>query len=277
MNKILFVIILVTSLINSSIDDYKNIHFKNIIEAYNEVTSIPGLSYIEPTKNTYFLGFFTHDVRRPFYYMPDDEVINDLISLINEINFQDETPMWWQGHDRLLGCYLVHENVYYETWSNGIVVALSTIAPYSSYAVAPELNGKIQFVLQNALNITPFEPESIKDIISARLDLKFIRSPRRYTQTITDITALSDIESMLSGAGRDGMSSCPFYEAFLTLTLADGENIFLALASDSCCQYMVNGMCFNYKPAELRGVLDSGGNEMLFKYFDKVPIDSRGE
>jgi len=242
---------------------------------YNENKPISGLSFDEPPSNTYIFGYFTHDGRHPFYYVPDDDAIGELIGLINEMDIHELTPMWWQGHDKLLGCFLVHDNKYYEVWSNGVVALLSSETSEGGYAVAPELNDKFQWVMQNTLGISPFEPETIKGIISARLDHQFLGDDHKYTQIVTDPAALSEIESMLSNAGRDGMSGCPFYEAFLTLALANGEEIFLALASDSCCEYMVNGMGFNYKPAELRGVLDSGGNEMLFKFFDEIPILAR--
>ena len=162
----------------------------------------------------------------------------------------------------------------WEAWSNGIVV--SRIAG-GVYAEAPELNERILVLMRDMLDITPFEPNTIQGVVAARLDVQFIHSSRKYTQTVTDTTSLASIEALLSDAGRSDMSACPFYEAFMTLSLANGEEIFLALASDSCCEYMVNGQGFNFKPSELRFLEDSGGNEILFQYFDQIPMASRGE
>jgi len=142
------------------------------------------------------------------------------------------------------------------------------------YAEAPELTEKILALVRDKLGITPFNPSAIQDIVSARLELQFLGDDKKYTQTITDAEVLTDIESMLSGA-ENYDSGCPFYEAYMTLTLANGEEVLLAVASDSCCTYFVNGQGFDYKPAHLRGKEDSGYNEMLFKYFNQIPIVNR--
>jgi hypothetical protein len=36
-------------------------------------------------------------------------------------------------------------------------------------------------------------------------------------------------------------------------------------------------LTFDYKPAHLRGALDSGWNIMMYKYFDMIPMESRGQ
>ena len=234
--------------------------------------TIPGLLYEQPSGGLYILGYFTEDSRHPFYYVPEDEVINDFTSLISDLNIQELTPGWREGLQPLLGCYLVYEDTWWEIWNSGIVV--SRVSGDGGYAEAPELTEKIVALVRDMLGITPFNPSAIRDIVSARLEFQFLGDDKKYTQTIMDAEALTDIESMLSGA-ESCDSGCPFYEAYMTLTLANGEEVLLAVASDSCCAYFVNGQGFDYKPAHLRGKEDSGYNEMLFKYFDQIPVENR--
>ena len=238
----------------------------------SEEPTIPGLLYEQPSGGLYILGNFTEDSLHPFYYVPEDEVISDLTSLITDLNIQELAPGWGEGLQPLLGCYLVCEDTWWEIWNNGIVV--SRMSADGGYAEAPELTEKILALVCDKLGITPFNPSAIQDIVSARLELQFLGDDKKYTQTITDVKVLTDIESMLSGA-ENYDSGCPFYEAYMTLTLANGEEVLLAVASDSCCTYFVNGQGFNYKPAHLRGKEDSGYNDMLFKYFDQIPVENR--
>ena len=207
--------------------------------------------------------------------MPDDDVVTELTVLLNEMDVMELTRFWWQGYQPLLGGYLVYDGIWWEIWSEGLIV--SRLATDGGYAVTPELNETIQTVMRDALGITLFEPVTIKDIVSAKLDVQFQGSVQNYSQTVTGVNALSNIEILLSDATRTEMGGCPFYEAYMTLKLASGEEIQLAMASDSCCQFMVDGQGFDYKPYDLRGVLDSGGNDILFQYFDLVPMTARGE
>ena len=62
-----------------------------------------------------------------------------------------------------------------------------------------------------------------------------------------------------------GGSGCSFYEAVLTVTLASGEEVRMALASDSCAVFLINGMYYDYQP--------KGDSGQLFGYFDRISID----
>ena len=51
----------------------------------------------------------------------------------------------------------------------------------------------------------------------------------------------------------------------LTVTLSSGEEIRMALASDSCEVFLINGMYYDYQP--------KGGSGQLFQYFDRIVVD----
>jgi hypothetical protein len=235
---------------------------------------IPGLTYEEPDSGLYILGYMTQDILHPFYYVPDDDVFREIDTLMSAIEIQELSPFWWEGTQPLRGCYLVHDGTLWEIWSDGYIV--SRMTQNGGYAKAPELNEKLLTLTRDVLGITQFKPDTIRGIVSAKLDVKFSGDDREYTQTLTDSSALADIEEILSGAVQKDVGACPFHEAFLTLKLASGEDVLLAMASDSCRQYMVNGLGFDYKSAAQHEKEDSGSNMVFYKYFDQIPMETRG-
>ena len=242
-------------------------------EKPTEVGAIPGLTYEQPTDGVYIRGYFTKDIIHPYYYVPDEKTVNEILNIINNLETTELTPKWWEGKqtEPMLGYDLVYGDMWYVIWSNGIVVAYGNENP--GYSVAPELTEKLQSIVRENLGIAPFDPGSIKNVAAARLDFQVLNGDLKYTQTVTEPAALAHIESAFSKAGNvNGLTACSFNEAYLTLTLAGGEEILLAIASDSCPMYVVNGQEFDYRPAELRGKEDGGWINILYKYFDQVPL-----
>lgn len=83
---------------------------------------------------------------------------------------------------------------------------------------------------------TVVAPEDIHDIVKA----EFIVSHKEntYTQTITDIEKLSQLEKAFEGAKHEGLSACPF-GGRLVLTRADGEVITVYCATDTCNAFIL--------------------------------------
>ena len=65
-------------------------------------STIPGLSYEEPENALYILGYYTMDSRHPYYYVPDNDIVNELTNLINDLDKLECTPGWWEGLHPLL-------------------------------------------------------------------------------------------------------------------------------------------------------------------------------
>ena len=68
--------------------------------------------------------------------------------------------------------------------------------------------------------------------------------------------------SIRTGYGTSLPPRWSFYEAVLTVTLASGEEVRMALASDSCAVFLINGMYYDYQP--------KGDSGQLFGYFDRI-------
>lgn len=148
------------------------------------------------------------------------------------------------------------------------------------YAVNNDLCEKILQIVARDLGIVPFNPKSVKNIKSAELTVAFGNNKEKeYKQTVTDSSALSTIEKLFSEAEVvHGGSGCPFTEGLMTLILEDGQQIKIAMATDSCCVYFVNGIYFDYKPAEVRKKEDTGVyNNIVFDYFNEIPVATRGK
>ena len=89
------------------------------------------------------------------------------------------------------------------------------------------------------------------------------------SQTITDEKKLSTLESWFSGAEKESGTGCPFYNAILTFTLGNGEQVSCMIAEDSCSVFKVNGEFYDYRPAEYRGW--GWTNEPFKELFDEIP------
>ena len=217
---------------------------------------------------------FTEDANYPKYYVPDEDVQMECMPLLMNMKTQKLTP-GWRKNQKWLGYSVVYNGKEWDVWSEGLLVSYDDGEFVG--ATAPEITQMIQKLVQEKLGITPFEPGDINGIISAKLDVQFYGKEKQYTQTVTDPQDLAAIEAMLSDVTSIDRSGCPFTEGYLTLTLKSGKTILLAMGTDSCTTYFVNGLTFDYRPADIRGKEDSGvSNSILFKYFNQIPMETRG-
>jgi len=105
--------------------------------------------------------------------------------------------------------------------------------------------------LTDAMEYEAVRPEDLRGIVTATLELD------GSTYVMTDPEPLSRIESLLTNATETyGMSSC-WYTSLLTLTLSDGSEKTISIATDSCGMYLSDGMCFRF----------ANGNEEFYSYF----------
>jgi hypothetical protein len=236
----------------------------------------------KPVEDKVCLGIFTTEQVYPeSYYMLEEEAQKQFIPLIDNLD-KTEKPDGLFKSRYYLGINIVYKGLEWQVLSDGSLYHFSSDENgYKEYyAVCKELCEKALQIAERDLGIVPFNPKMIKNIKSAELSVAFSNNKEKvYKQIITDNLALSTIEKLFSEAGViHGGAGCPFTEGIMTLTLEDGQQIKIAMATDSCCVYFVNGMYFDYKPSEIRGKEDSGiFNNIVFDYFDKIPVATRGK
>jgi beta-lactamase regulating signal transducer with metallopeptidase domain len=247
----------------------------------NEEKNTP-LLLNKPVEDKVCLGLFITEQAYPeSYYMLDEKAQKKLIPFINNLDKIEKPEGIFIGR-YYLGINIVYRGLVWQVLSDGSLYHFSSDENgYKEYyAVSKELCEEVLQIAEQNLGIVPLNPKMIKNIKSAELTVAFFNNKEKvYKQTITDSSALATIEKLLSEAEViHGGTGCPFTEGIMALMLEDGQQIKIAMATDSCCVYFANGMYFNYKPAEVRGKEDSGiFNNILFDYFDKIPITTRGE
>ena len=131
----------------------------------------------------------------------------------------------------------------------------------------PELCGYIQNMLEEDLGYQNYDVSNIKDIVSAKLEVNSIFTGWKfYSQTISDAGILQTFEEWFRNAEYIfGGAGCGNECACLELTLADGEVVKLSMATDSCPNFTINGVAYDYRPAP------DWDNSEFYKYFHEIP------
>ncbi len=236
-----------------------------------------------PVNEKVCLGIFPTQQIAEAYYIPKEEAQRELIRRI-EVLDKVAIPEGIYKERYSLGIHLAYQGLEWQILNDGSLYHYGFNEQSQEYTeYFAEDNVLCEMVLEIAereLAIVPFDQSMIKDVVKAELTVAFSNKKEKvYNQVITEEAALDTMEKLFSEAEViRGGSGCPFTEGIMTLTLADGSRIKLAMATDSCCVYFVNGIYFTYKPAEIRDTVDSGvNNNIIFDYFDEVPIATRGK
>ena len=106
-----------------------------------------------------------------------------------------------------------------------------------------------------------FDVSKLQDIRSAELIVNGRSSIVNDWYTLSELSALLTNVNPLDGE----VAGCPFTAA-LYLTLGNGEQVVLQLATDSCCVYRVNGQDYQYA-RHLGSEADHPENTVLFDLF----------
>ena len=127
--------------------------------------------------------------------------------------------------------------------------------------------GWIRKTPKDTVDNTWFRPEQLTIIESAQLTFD------GRTRTLTDANALGVLGAMLVNVeDRGGMvAGCPF-GAELTLQTETGKVVTLALATDSCCIYRVDGRDYAYA-RHLMTEEGSPDNMVLYRLFGMTEKD----
>jgi beta-lactamase regulating signal transducer with metallopeptidase domain len=153
---------------------------------------------------------------------------------------QVEKGVLWKDTETSLGIWVMYQDEWCQFMDSGALVIpgagrVEAGDAAALYALAEPIAKKH--------SIGVFRPDMINGVISAML--------KTSSDSVATISAetLSKLESLLSNAKEfRGGSACPF-DALLTLETTNGV-ITIALATDGCPIYMVNGVCFEYEASD---------------------------
>lgn len=125
-------------------------------------------------------------------------------------------------------------------------------------------SGWIQKTAEDTADTTWFRPSMLRGMTFAELSFPYTTGSTLYFDDAEDFAALE--EMLVHAQDMGGMiAGCPF-DAVLTVTLATGAEIELALATDSCCVYRVDGRDYAYAQ-NLWTAEGSADNSVLFSLF----------
>ncbi len=134
--------------------------------------------------------------------------------------------------------------------------------------VCVSLRGAAGWIRKNpndTANETWFRPEMLADFTFAELSFPYTTGSMIY---FDDEESRAALEAMLVNAEDMGgmVAGCPF-DAVMTIELADGREIQLQIATDSCCVYRVDGRDYKYAQHLITDPDSSVSNEVLFSLF----------
>lgn len=131
-------------------------------------------------------------------------------------------------------------------------------------------SGWIQKTADDKADETWFSPSMLNGMTFAELSFPYTTGSMLYFE---DAVYLSALEDMLTHTDAMGgmVAGCPF-DAVLTVTLASGAEIELALATDGCCIYRVDGRDYIYA-VNLTNNGSSVDDSVLFSLFGVTDQD----
>lgn len=206
-----------------------------------------------------------------YFYIPEGEDQKWLSEQVKALDLNwkpsGKNPLW-EGH-REAGWQIFYQDTVMTAFEDGYLYAYpdNEMGMRESFLEAPELCGYIQTMLAEKMNYQSYDISDIKDIVSARLDVNSISTGWKfYSQTITDKETLKKFEEWFRNAqyifgGADCGNEC----ACLELTLADGNAVRLSMATDSCSNFSINGVAYDYRP------VPDWDNSEFFKCFHEIP------
>ncbi len=211
-----------------------------------------------------------------YFYIPSGSAQSQLISLMERMK-----PDWQDDDDRSVvakkglketGYQLYYKGCAYMVFEGGYLYATEVDEErgvVESLVRNEALCGLVQQLLSEDLGYEPVDITQIRDIVSAKLDVCSIFTDQKfYSQTITDRKTLALFEDWFSNASYISFGAgCGNENACLELTLSDGNVIRLSMAIDSCSNFGVNGVYYDYRPKT------SWDNAEFYQCFDEIPFE----
>ncbi|MDE7202278.1 MAG: M56 family metallopeptidase [Lachnospiraceae bacterium] len=204
-----------------------------------------------------------------YYYIPTDQDQEWLLEQVQALDLEGEP--WdrrWEGHKEK-GWQIIYNDVEIRAFEGGYLYYTydDEKGMMECFIEAPKLCDYIQIMLMEKIGYQNYDVSDIKDIVSAKLDVKSaFTGGQFYSQTITDAETLQKFEEWFRNAEyMYGGTECGTQCACLELTLANGDVVKLSMATDSCPNFHIDGVAYDYRP------VSDWNNSEFYKCFNEIP------
>lgn len=204
-----------------------------------------------------------------YYYIPTDKDQEWLSAQVEALDLEGQPfGRRWEGHKEK-GWQMIYNDMEIRVFEEGYLYYTydDEKGMMECFIEAPKLCDHIQIMLTEKIGYQNYDVSDIKDIVSAKLDVKSaFTGGQFYSQTITDAETLQKFEEWFSNAEYIyGGTECGTQCACLELTLANGDVVKLSMATDSCPNFHINGVAYDYRP------VSDWNNSEFYKCFNEIP------
>lgn len=204
-----------------------------------------------------------------YYYIPTDQDQEWLSAQVEALDLEGKPfDKRWEGHKEK-GWQIIYNDIEIRVFEEGYLYYIydDENGMMECLIEAPKLCDYIQIMLMEKAGYQQYDVSQIKDIVSAKLDVKStFTGGQFYSQTITDAETLQKFEEWFRNAEYIyGGTECGTQCACLELTLANGDVVKLSMATDSCPNFHINGVAYDYRP------VSDWDNSEFYKCFDEIP------
>lgn len=204
-----------------------------------------------------------------YYYIPTGQDQEWLSAQVEALNLEGKPfDKRWEGHKER-GWQIIYNDMEIRVFEGGYLYYTydNENGVMECLIEAPKLCDYIQTMLMEKAGYQQYDVSRIKDIVSAKLDVKStFTGGQFYSQTITDAETLQKFEEWFRNAEYIyGGTECGTQCACLELTLANGDVVKLSMATDSCPNFHINGVAYDYRP------VSDWDNSEFYKCFDEIP------
>ena len=205
-----------------------------------------------------------------YYYIPTDKDQEWLSAQVEALDLEGQPfDRRWEGHKEK-GWQIIYNDMEIRVFEGGYLYYYTyddEKGMMECFIEAPKLCDYIQIMLREEIGYQNYDVSDIKDIVSAKLDVKSaFTGGQFYSQTITDAETLQKFEEWFSNAEyMYGGTECGTQYACLELTLANGDVVKLSMATDSCPNFHIDGVAYDYRPGS------NWNNSEFYKCFNEIP------
>ena len=204
-----------------------------------------------------------------YYYIPTDKDQEWLSAQVEALDLEGQPfDKRWEGHKEK-GWQIIYNDMEIRVFEGGYLYYTydDEKGLKECFIEAPKLCDDIQTMLTEEIGYQNYDVSDIKDIVSAKLDVKsMFTGGKLYSQTITDDKTLQKFEAWFRNAEyMYGGTECGTQCACLELILANGDVVKLSMATDSCPNFHIGGVAYDYRP------VTDWNNSEFYKCFKEIP------
>lgn len=204
-----------------------------------------------------------------YYYIPTDKDQEWLSAQVAALDLEGKPfDRRWEGHKER-GWQIIYNDIEIRAFEGGYLYYTYDDGNgiMECFIEAPKLCDYIQLLLMEEAGYQNYDVSKIKDIVSAKLDVKSVFTGGQfYSQTITDAEILQKFEEWFSNAEyMYSGTECGTQYACLELTLANGDVVKLSMATDSCPNFHIDGIAYDYRP------VSDWNNSEFYECFNEIP------